>query len=98
MNDAQLTRNLQSIGQSCFVKYYNLFASPDLDRADVIEILKDENDYIEKSCISRTSHAKAIFNAGRNIDALNIIISSDSPRVAVETKQATNLLILNNNQ
>lgn len=52
-----------------------------------VEKLRAETDYTEGSCISRTGHARSIINAGRAEAALNIIISSDSPRVSEKTRK-----------
>lgn len=41
MTDEQLARNLKSVGQSCFVKYFALFASW-ADGANVVEVLKSQ--------------------------------------------------------
>ncbi len=79
MNDEQLVRALKSIGQKCFVTYYGRFD---------VETLRRETNYTEKSCISRTNHANRIMRAGRGPDALRLVISSDSPRVSTETRQA----------
>lgn len=56
----------------------------------MVEKLRAETDYTEGSCIScisRTGHARSIINAGRAEAALNIIISSDSPRVSEKTRK-----------
>lgn len=86
MNDDQLARNLQSVGQSCFVKYFDLFSSETISREDIIDTLRIETEYTEKSCISRTSHAQSIIRAGLGNKALSIIIGSDSPKVSTETR------------
>jgi hypothetical protein len=79
MNDKQLARALKSIGHKCFVTYYGRFD---------VEALRRETNYTEKSCISRTNHANRIMRAGRGPDALRLVISSDSPLVSAETRQA----------
>ena len=86
MNDEQLARNLQSVGQACFVKYYELFVSSSIEQIEIIETLRKETAYTEKSCKSRTSHARSIGQAGRAIDALRKVVSSNSPHVNVETR------------
>lgn len=85
MTEEQLSRTLQSVGQSCFVKFFGEFSSS-LSREDVVEKLKSATDYTEGSCKSRTGHARSIINAGLAKTALNIIISSDSPRVSKLTR------------
>jgi hypothetical protein len=92
MNDEQLARNLQSVGQACFVRYFTLFASS-IDRADIVEALKSENPFTEKSCKSRTSHALSIIRAGLGKKALQIVAGSDSPRVSEETRARASELL-----
>lgn len=91
INDAQLIRNLQSVGQACFVKYFNIFSSK--PRVEAIEILKLQTQYTEKSCISRTGHAQSIITSGLSKKALHIVISSDSPKVLAETKERASMLL-----
>ena len=86
MNDEKLVRTLQSVGQACFVKFFDEFNSKILTRAEIIEKLKAETGYSEKSCISRTGHAKSIINAGMAKKALGIVISSNSKKVSDETR------------
>ena len=93
LNEKQLARNIQSVGKSCFVKYFNLFASESINRIDIIEILKNENTYSEKSCISRTGHAKSIINAGLGVKALQSVVDSDSRRISEETRIKAQKLI-----
>lgn len=93
MNDQQFTRNLQSVGQSCFVKYFDDFASSTMPREDVIEKLKSETNYTEKSYISRTGHARSIIAAGLAAKALRKVMSSDSAMVSGETRERANELL-----
>ena len=86
MNDEQLARNLKSVGLACFVEYFECFASESMSREDVIEKLKSETNYTEKSCVSRTGHARSIIQAGLAKAALEKIISSDSPLVSESTR------------
>ena len=93
MNDEQLSRTLQSVGQTCFVRFFGDFSSSVISREEVIEKLKSETNYTEGSCISRTGHARAIINAGLAKEALKIVASSESKKVSEETrKQAHNWL------
>jgi len=87
LNDEQFTRTLQSVGQSCFVKFFNAFSSESLSREDIIEKLKFETDFTEGSCISRTGHAQRIIREGYAKKALQTVISSGSPRVSSETRK-----------
>ena len=85
MTDEQLARNLKSVGQACFVRYFALFSS-EVAGANIVEILKSENSFTERSCRSRTSHARSIIRAGFSKTALQMVVSSDSRRVTEETR------------
>ena len=75
MNDQQLRRNLRSVGKACFVKYFENFRDSNLSNSDVASLLKTEG-YTWGSCLSRTSHARAIINSSRCKDALLSICES----------------------
>ncbi|WP_157198202.1 hypothetical protein [Methylomonas sp. DH-1] len=87
MNDEQFSRTLQSVGQTCFVRFFGEFSSKTLSREGIIEKLKSETNYTEGSCVSRTGHARSIINAGLSKKALETVISSDSPKVSAETRE-----------
>ncbi|WP_411359833.1 hypothetical protein [Pseudidiomarina salilacus] len=87
MNDEKLARALQSVGQSCFVKFFDFFSSKSLSTESIIEKLKLETNYTENSCVSRTGHARRIIRAGKAGAALKIIISSNSKLISIETRQ-----------
>ena len=89
-----LERTLQSVGQTCFVQYFELFSSSTITRPEIIEILKKETDFTEKSCASRTSHAQKIVNSGKAIDALNLVIESKHPRIAESTRNKAKELVV----
>jgi N-glycosylase/DNA lyase len=84
MNDEQLERALVSVGKSCFIEYYQFFTNMELNREDLIEILRKETNYTEKSCNSRSGHARRIVKSNRTKDALKSIIASNSQRVGTE--------------
>ena len=86
MNEKQLTRTLQSVGQSCFVRFFGEFSSSSLSRDEIIETLRANTNYTETSCISRTGHAQRIINAGLAKSALRTIISCEPPRVTKDTR------------
>ena len=77
MDDEKLRRNLRSIGMECFVRYFDEFSDMSRSNMDVAEVLMRETDYTDKSCLSRTSHARSIIRAGRARDALIVISESD---------------------
>lgn len=81
MNEEQLRRALQSVGKSCFVRFFGEFSSSSIAREDVIEKLRLETDYTETSCVTRATHARSIVNAGLAKTALNMVITSESSLV-----------------
>lgn len=81
MDDKQFDRALRSVGMSCFTNYFDVFVS-NLSREDVVERLKSENPFTEKSCNSRTSHARSIIANGYAKEALERVIKSNSSRVS----------------
>lgn len=89
MDDQQLDRTLRSIGKKCFVTYFCKFDDTSLSIEDVAEILMRETDYTEKSCRSRTSHARRIIREGRAKDALMDISASSGvpPEIAAKAKR-----------
>ena len=84
MNDEQLERALVSVGKSCFIRYYNFFIDMKLNREDLVEMLKKETNYTEKSCNSRAGHARRIIQSNRTKDVLKLIIASNPHRVGTE--------------
>lgn len=95
MKEEQLVRNLEYVGMTCFVECFEYFDS-DMSRKDVIEKLRVKTNFTEKSCASRTSNARSIIKANAAKKALQIIISSESPKISEATrKRAKELLSLN---
>lgn len=87
MNDQQLDRNLRSVGKRCFVKYFEKFRDSNLSNSDVASLIKAKG-YTWKSCLSRTSHARAIINSPRCKDALLIICKSMRLKRTIRDKAA----------
>ncbi|WP_392383972.1 hypothetical protein [Marinomonas primoryensis] len=87
MEDKKLSRYLQSVGQACFVRYFEEFSSDTLSRDALIAKLRDQTTYTEKSCASRVSKARSILNAGLAEKALSLIALSSSRRVSEEIKE-----------
>lgn len=73
MNESQLKRSLYSIGMGCFIDYFDLFYSRQHSKEDLVEYLFEQNDFTEKSCKSRVSHALRIFRENKQIEALKLI-------------------------
>lgn len=92
MNDDQLVRSLQSVGMTCFVKYFEYFAS-DIPREDVIEKLRQATNYTPNSCASRTSSSRRIIRFGLAKKALTLVVCSESPIITKETKEKALRLI-----
>ena len=81
MNDSQLKRNLTSVGQECFIAYFEQFNDHRLSNREIAEqIQKERSNYTWKSCLSRTSHARSIIRYGRARDALESIRDSKGVR------------------
>lgn len=97
MDESQFSRALQSVGLTCFVKYYGDFSSSTVSREDMAERLKREENYTDNSCISRTVHARRIIKAGLAKRAFKAIASSNSPRVTDEIKELAERWLQSNN-
>ncbi len=87
MNEKQFDRALRSVGMSCFVDYFDLFSS-NLSREDVVERLKSETRFTEKSCNSRASHARSIIRNGYTEQALIRVVEANSKRVNDNTRNS----------
>jgi hypothetical protein len=83
---------LKSIGMTCFVKYYEIFAG-DLTNKEVIEILKISENYEVTGCRTRVSCARRIIRGNQSIAALQLVVNSNHPAISLETKNKAALLI-----
>ena len=79
MTQDQLIRNLNSVGKECFIKYIDDFIDFTIPNIDIVDKIFFEKHYTQKSCTSRTSHARSIIKYGMTKDALKIIISARVP-------------------
>ncbi len=80
MNDIELDKKLKSIGKAAFVSNYELikeFSSGGISRADAIEVLVKKNVSNEAGAAIRIGNAKLIFENGRELDALDLILKSN---------------------
>ncbi|EKO3951973.1 hypothetical protein ACFZI2_000234 [Vibrio fluvialis] len=80
MNDIELDKKLKSIGKAAFVSNYELFkefSSGRISRADAIEVLVEKNVSNEAGAAIRIGNAKLIFENGRELDALDLILKSN---------------------
>jgi hypothetical protein len=76
MKTERLVRYLNSVGKECFVKYFELFSNDTVPNHEIAERIFAENDYTEKSCNSRTGHARMIIREDGTEEALRIISES----------------------
>lgn len=66
---------LRSIGKTCFVKYYEIFAG-DLTKQEVIDILKTSEKYKVTGCRTRVNCARRIIRGNQSIAALQVVVDS----------------------
>lgn len=92
MTDDALKRKLQSVGIECFIKHFDLFLS-EASFSDVVEVLRKESQYTEKSCKSRASHGLGIVRQGKARAALQKISNSSSKNVSDEVRQLAKELL-----
>ena len=76
MNQEQLVRSLRSVGMECFVKYFDRFSNLDVEVADIVEVLVEDEGYREPACRTRISNARKIFQAEKSVDAFQLILNS----------------------
>ncbi len=84
-NSIDLTRCINSIGKSCFIKHFDLFADRKLRVVDKVDRLMQLENYTESGCHIRVTFADQIFENGFEKEALRVII--DSPKIAWTDKQ-----------
>jgi len=93
MTKDQLIRNLNSVGKGCFIKYFDDFMNLSIPNFEVADKIYSENQYTQKSCTSRTSHARSIVQHGLVKEALEIIISARVPQYTSDQAE----MLLNEN-
>ncbi len=64
-----------------------------MSNEDLIELLMQEENYVESGCITRVTQARRIIASGRAVDALLIV--AGSARVPGEVSTAASQLALN---
>ena len=75
--DMDIDTALRSMGKSCFVKHFKTFSDSKLSSEDVIEILRQSDNYTETACRTRTSNGRNIIKSGNARKALLLIASSN---------------------
>ncbi len=86
MNKEELNRKLNSVGKQVFVEHFELFqkyAYERLSREQAIEELVSLGVSNDSGAGIRVGNAKLIFEAGKEMDALSIIL--DSKRIPSST-------------
>ena len=86
MDDNQLQRAIQSVGKSCFVKYYKQFKDFSRSNEELVELLMKNEKYTETASATRVSKSRSIINAGRAKDVLLEITQSEKLDDDVKTK------------
>jgi len=92
MNNEQLIRKLNSVGKQAFVENFNLFqtyASGRLSRDQAIKELVQLGVSNDSGAGIRVGNAKLIFDAGKEMDALSVILDSERmpPSVLAEARR-----------
>ncbi|MCU8462382.1 hypothetical protein ABMX64_04635 [Vibrio vulnificus] len=80
MDDTDLDKKLKSVGKAAFVSHYELFldfTKGEISRADAIETLVRQKVSNEAGAAIRIGNAKLIFENGRELDALELILQSN---------------------
>lgn len=92
MDDRQLTRALQSAGMTCFVDWLEE-CKRNCPSVDVIDKMYNETNNKESSCITKVSQIRRIIKNGREQEALEKIMSSDSGRITFDIKEKAAALL-----
>lgn len=93
MNNDELVRKLNSVGKTVFVFNFSLFESyysGEVSKASAMQTLVEGGVSNEAGAAIRCSNAILIFRAGREIDALNLVVES---RLADDVKSQAEELI-----
>ena len=61
------------MGMACFVEYFHEFDDESLSQQDLIELLLQEENYVEEACGSRAPCARSIISVGRAKVTLHLI-------------------------
>ncbi|SEG19467.1 hypothetical protein [Vibrio hangzhouensis] len=80
MDDTELDKKLKSVGKAAFVTNYELFqnfTAGRISRADAIEALVTKKVSNEAGAAIRNGNAKLIFESGRELDALDLVLQSN---------------------
>jgi hypothetical protein len=89
MGNIDVSRLLSSVGMKSFVMNYYDYKNNNLDKEEFAQKLVDENPKASSlgAQITRISKAKSLFEYNKNIEALQLVINSNSSQVSDELKQ-----------
>ena len=73
--EIDLQRAFNSVGKTCYVKYYEEYAS-DKPVEDIVEILLNQEGYAETASWTRVNNARMIIRQGLSNQALDLVINS----------------------
>ena len=86
MNEEQLIRSIQTIGMSCFIKYFEAFTDSSISDEDLIDALMKIEKYEESGARARVSQSRRISRENMVKEALEIISNSSRTEPWVVTK------------
>ncbi|WP_295802831.1 hypothetical protein [uncultured Microbulbifer sp.] len=89
MNEEQIKRSLQSIGVTCFVKYFEAFSDLRKVDLDLIDAFMKIEGWEESGAKTRVSQSRRIFREGCEMLALKLAAQSKnvSPWVVAKAKE-----------
>lgn len=86
MTNDQYTGAINSIGKTCFVRFYDILSDYKYSELEVQGVLRYQMGYTQGSCRIRTSASKKIIDEGVSDRVFRDVIASRSPKVSQETK------------
>jgi hypothetical protein len=94
MDDEKFNRAMRTIGLTCFVKHYELFADMRMPSGSAAaELSSREETFTTHSCRGRVSTARRVFREGRAKEALRMFLSSKISDYDLEQKARRLLLV-----
>lgn len=77
MKQEQIKRNLQSVGMSCFVRYFRMFNDRSISDNAAVETLRREEGYAEGACRTRVSVSRRLIAEGYARPALYMVAHAE---------------------
>jgi hypothetical protein len=85
MDDIGLKRTLNSIGKSCFIKYFDYFKDDSISKESLIDIISTKERYKKTATLTRINSARRIIKNNLENEAFKII--SESSKIDNYTKR-----------